>query len=200
MEIVPQINRLLALEWRHIAASQDWHPQDHCSFFGQRDNLYPKHCVMGSPGAEFLPELRTERFQTIWPKGFNPDADAYALTDQHPAFVDFLRSGGVGTVVVCGLATNICCFHAATDLRQHGFSVYVVEDASAGIDLSPTVRTQEEAKVEGQRLGIVYGKTEEMLLRDVGWTRSSPLTGEHSTSNSSALAVCQPLRGGNARP
>ena len=65
LEIVPHVNRLLEMPWRRIDASQDWHPPDHCSFLGQRDNLYPPHCVMGTPGTEFLPGLRCERFQTI---------------------------------------------------------------------------------------------------------------------------------------
>ena len=51
LEIVTAVNRLLSQLWARIDASQDWHPPDHCSFFGQRDNLYPPHCVMGTPGA-----------------------------------------------------------------------------------------------------------------------------------------------------
>ena len=43
----------LALPWQRIDASQDWHPPHHCSFLGQRDNLYPPHCVAGTWGAEF---------------------------------------------------------------------------------------------------------------------------------------------------
>ncbi len=62
LDIVPNVNRLLALPWARIDASQDWHPPDHCSFLGQRDNLYPPHCVMGTPGADFLPGLHSERF------------------------------------------------------------------------------------------------------------------------------------------
>src|SRR5581483_10178998 len=53
LPIVPAVNRLLDLPWARIDASQDWHPPDHCSFLGQRDNLYPPHCVAGTPGAGF---------------------------------------------------------------------------------------------------------------------------------------------------
>src|SRR5262245_5753970 len=107
VEIVPQVNRLLELPWARIDASMDWHPPDHCSFFGQRDNLYPPHCVAGTPGAEFLPGLATERFHTIWRKGFQRDADAYAVAAQHPEFVALLRAASIEHVVVCGIATNI---------------------------------------------------------------------------------------------
>src|SRR5436305_1290919 len=116
LEIVPHVNRLLALAWARIDASQDWHPPDHCSFLGQRDNLYPPHCVMGTPGAEFLPGLHTERFHAIWRKGYQRDFEAYALTAQHPAFGTLLSAESMSTVAVCGIATNICCFFAARDL------------------------------------------------------------------------------------
>ena len=163
LEIVPQVNRLLELSWARIDASQDWHPPDHCSFFGQRDNLYPPHCVMGTPGAEFLPGLRTERFHTIWRKGFNRDADAYAVTAQHPGFPALLRAAGIKTVVICGLATNICCFFAARDLRNAGFEVFIVEDASAGIDVPAAGLFEQEAKAEGQALGIQYTASADVL-------------------------------------
>ncbi len=164
LEIVPQINRLIELSWARIDASQDWHPPDHCSFFGQRDNLYPPHCVMGTRGAEFLPGLHTERFHTIWRKGFHRDADAYAVTAQHPAIPSLLRGSGIKNIVVCGLATNICCFFAARDLRKAGFDVFIIEDASAGIDVPAAGLFQERAKAEGEQLGIEYVKTEEVLV------------------------------------
>src|SRR6266550_429428 len=84
VEIVPVVDRLLALPWARIDASQDWHPPDHCSFLGQRDNIYPPHCVAGTRGADFVPGLATERFHAVWRKGYEPLRDAYAVTEQHP--------------------------------------------------------------------------------------------------------------------
>src|SRR5436309_12363738 len=118
--IVPKVNELLALPFARVDATQDWHPPDHRSFQGRTDNLYPPHCVMGTPGAEFLPGLRTERFGAVWRKGFDRDFEAYAVTAQHPGFAAALRGNGVTAVVVCGIATNICCFYAARDLRREG--------------------------------------------------------------------------------
>ena len=163
LEIVPNVNRLLALPWARIDASQDWHPPDHCSFFGRRDNLYPPHCVQGTPGADFLPGLRTERFGAIWRKGYARDADAYAVTAQHPGFMALLRTGAVEAVVVCGLATNICCFYAARDLRRFGFRVLLAEDASAGLDVPAANLFQEQARREGQELGIEYVSTDAVV-------------------------------------
>ena len=163
LEIVPRVNELLALPWKRVDASQDWHPPDHCSFFGRRDNLYPPHCVAGTPGAEFLPGLHTDRFHAVWRKGFDRDFEAYALTAQHPGFMALLRTGDVEAVVVCGLAANICCFYAARDLRRFGFRVLLAEDASAGLDVPAAGLYQSAAKAEGQQLGIEYVSTADVL-------------------------------------
>ena len=159
LAIVPRVNELLALPWRRIDASQDWHPPDHRSFLGQQDHLYPPHCVIGTPGADFLPGLATWRFQAVWRKGFQRDFEAYALTAQHPEYVATLRAAGVDTVAVCGIATNICCFFVARDLRQAGFRVLMVEDASAGLDVPAAGLLQARAKEDGVSLGIEYVAT-----------------------------------------
>jgi nicotinamidase/pyrazinamidase len=160
LEIVPNVNRLLELPWARIDASQDWHPPDHCSFLGRRENLYPPHCVQGTPGADFLPGLHTDRFHVIWRKGYERDRDAYAVTAQHPGLIPLFQAEGITAVVVCGLATNICCFYAARDLRRAGLRVLLAEDASAGIDVPAANLFQEQAREEGRRLGIEYLATE----------------------------------------
>jgi nicotinamidase/pyrazinamidase len=165
LEIVPNVNRLVELPWVRIDASQDWHPPDHCSFFGQRDNLYPPHCVAGTPGADFIPGLYADRFHAIWRKGFHRDADAYAITAQHPGFPALLRASGTNTVIICGLAANICCFFAARDLRKDGFNVYIVENASAGIDVPAAELFQDQAKKEAEQMGIRYVTTDEVLTK-----------------------------------
>jgi nicotinamidase/pyrazinamidase len=163
LDIVPRVNELLALPWARIDASADWHPPDHCSFFGQRDNLYPPHCVQDTSGADFLPGLNTRCFHVIWRKGYERDVDAYAVTAQHPGFVDLLRTGGVQTVVICGLALNICCFFAARDLRRAGFRVLLAEDAGAGIDVPSAGLFQAQTRAEGEQLGIEYVPTAAIL-------------------------------------
>lgn len=160
--IVPAVNRLLALPWARVDASQDWHPPDHCSFLGRRDNLYPPHCVQNTPGADFLPGLDAARFQAVWRKGFLSDFEAYALTAQHPAYPGFLRASGIEAVVVCGIAKNICCHYAARDLRQAGFRVLVAEDASAGLDVPAAGLFQAEARAEGAALGIEYARVADL--------------------------------------
>lgn len=154
--IVPRVNELLALPFARIDATQDWHPPDHRSFLGYEDNFYPPHCVIGTPGAEFLPGLRTDRFSAVWRKGYDRSFEAYAVTAQHPGFAPFYAASGITVVVVCGIATNICCFFAARDLRKAGFEVWMVEDASAGIDVPPAGLYQAKARAEGIALGMRY--------------------------------------------
>ena len=95
-------------------------------------------------------------------EGYQRDFEAYAVTTQHAGFAAVLGAAGIATVVVCGIATNICCFYSARDLRRAGFDVVIVEDASAGIDVPAAGLFQEQAKAEGQALGIRY-----LRLRDV---------------------------------
>lgn len=156
LRIVPAINALLDLPFARIDATKDWHPPDHCSFHGQRDDLYPPHCVIDSPGAEFVPGLHSNRFSTIWRKGYDRDYEAYAVTAQHPGFAAFLKASDIAHVLICGIATNICCFFAARDLCAAGFEVWMVEDASAGIDVPVAGLFQSKAKAEGKSLGIRY--------------------------------------------
>lgn len=163
LAIVPVINRLLDLNWARIDASQDWHPPDHCSFYGQRDNLYPPHCVQGSRGAEFLPGLRSDRFHTIWRKGFLRDRDAYAITAQHPEYIGLLQAARIENVVVCGLAKNICVFYTARDLRKAGLHVIIADDASVGIDVPAAGLYQEQVRREAEQLGILYLNTADIV-------------------------------------
>jgi nicotinamidase/pyrazinamidase len=66
-------------------------------------------------------------------------------------------------VVVCGLAANICCFFAARDLRRFGFRVLLAEDGAAGLDVPAAGLFQEQARREGQELGIEYVNTADVL-------------------------------------
>jgi nicotinamidase/pyrazinamidase len=67
-----------------------------------------------------------------------------------------LRGEEVEAVIVCGIATNICCYFVARDLRQAGFRALIVEDASAGIDVPAAGLWQERTKAEGVAQGIEY--------------------------------------------
>src|SRR6185312_2215176 len=81
--VVPVINQL-AERFSHMALTQDWHPPGHSSFatshsgsapfqtimmsYGEQ-TLWPDHCVQGTKGAAFHPQLVTERAQFVVRKG-----------------------------------------------------------------------------------------------------------------------------------
>ena len=159
LELVPALNRLLAMPFARIDFSQDWHPADHCSFHGRRDSLYPPHCVIGTPGSEFLPGLNVGRAHAIWRKGYDSNVEAYAVTAQHPAFAAFLTASGIRTVVVAGVARNICCHFAALDLRRAGLEVVMPLDATAGIDVPAAGLFVDAAREEGEAAGVGYAAT-----------------------------------------
>src|SRR5690606_17372612 len=90
--VVPVINRLMD-DFAHVILTQDWHPADHSSFASQhagtqpfttveaaygQQTLWPDHCVIGTPGAEFHPALDTRRAELIVRKGFRRAIDSYS--------------------------------------------------------------------------------------------------------------------------
>ena len=66
-------------------------------------------------------------------------------------------------MVLAGLATNICCFFVARDLCQQGLRVFLVEDASAGIDVPAAGLFQEQTRAEAIQLGIRYYSVQQIL-------------------------------------
>ena len=93
------------------------------------------------------------------------------VTEQPGQILLTVDDSGVTGVVICGIATNICCFYAARDLRAAGFRVLIVEDACAGIDVPAAGLFQAKAKAEGQHLGIEYVTLAEVIRASV---RSGP--------------------------
>ena len=91
-DIVPVINRLQA-HFANVVLTQDWHPERHTSFASQHakkdpfDNvtvaygdqtLWPDHCVQGTTGADFHPELNRHQAQLVIRKGFRTAVDSYS--------------------------------------------------------------------------------------------------------------------------
>ena len=133
-EIIPVINKLMDA-FDLVVASQDWHPEDHCSFATE----FPPHCVQNSSGAEFINGLEVERIDRVFRKGTLPDVDSFSV------FVDnaggkatdieqYLRERAVKEVYLAGLATDYCVLRSALDAVQAGFKTFVVLDACRGID------------------------------------------------------------------
>jgi nicotinamidase/pyrazinamidase len=154
-EVVPLINRLMPL-FQTVVLTQDWHPDDHRSFAAHHSGvepfstidmpygpqvLWPRHCVQGSPGAEFHPDLEAFRAQMIIRKGFRPGIDSYSAfrenDKQTPTGLNgYLQERGIQRVFLVGLALDFCVGFSALDARSAELDAVVVEDACRAIDLN----------------------------------------------------------------
>jgi nicotinamidase/pyrazinamidase len=157
-EVIPVINKL-APAFQNIVVTQDWHTAGHASFASSHSGkkpfettqltygtqvLWPDHCVQGTADAEVSKELKLSTAQLIIRKGFHKDMDSYSAfqeADHKTAtgLAGYLKARGIKTVFVTGLATDFCVAWTAIDARKAGFDVYVIEDATRGIDLNGSV-------------------------------------------------------------
>ena len=153
--IVPGRNALMA-EFGCVVLTQDWHPADHTSFADNHPGaapfslmqmaygpqvLWPRHCVQGSAGAAFHPDLKTDPAQLVIRKGFRPGIDSYSAffeNDRQTAtgLEGYLRNRGIKRLVLAGLATDYCVAYSALDAVRLGFAVTVRMDLSRAIDLN----------------------------------------------------------------
>lgn len=166
-EIVAGINTLMA-EAETVVLTQDWHPAAHSSFASSHDGkspydmidmpygpqvLWPDHCVQGSPGSDFHPELDVTRAQMIVRKGFRPHIDSYSAffeNDQTtPTGLDgYLRTRGITDLTLVGLATDFCVNFSATDAARLGYATNVRTDLCRAIDLNGSLTAATAAMQE----------------------------------------------------
>lgn len=157
-EVVPVINKL-SKQFDVVLQTQDWHPAGHSSFASSHGDqepfetiempygeqvLWPDHCVQGSQGAEFHPDLETNRSQLIIRKGFRKEIDSYSAFYENDdstttGLTGYLRERDIDTLYAAGLATDFCVKWSVVDGLKEGFNVKVVEDAVKGIDIEGSV-------------------------------------------------------------
>ena len=153
-EVVGPINRLMR-EFQVVVMSQDWHPPRHSSFasgYEDRDPygtvelhygtqvLWPDHCVQGTAGARFHPDLDTDRADAVIRKGFRTMIDSYSafFENDHTTptgLAGYLRERGITDLAFVGLALDFCVAWSAIDAAKLGFTVRVLEGACRAIDL-----------------------------------------------------------------
>jgi nicotinamidase/pyrazinamidase len=153
--VVPVINRLTE-RFNHVALTQDWHPSGHSSFatshpgsapfqtirmpYGEQ-TLWPDHCIQGTLGAAFHPQLVTERAELVIRKGFRREIDSYSAfyeNDRHTptGLAGYLRERGLQRIFLAGLATDYCVNFSAVDARRLGFDTVLIEAGCRAIDLA----------------------------------------------------------------
>jgi nicotinamidase/pyrazinamidase len=134
-------------------ASRDWHPATHVSYQAQ-GGPWPVHCQAGSPGAEFHPELETERIERVFSKGTDPAVEQYSAFDG-TGLAEWLRERHVDRLFVAGLATDYCVRASVLDALREGFRVVVLEDAIGAVDVHPGdgERALDEMRSAGANVG-----------------------------------------------
>lgn len=158
-QIIPLVNQL-AEKFQHVVLTQDWHPANHISFAENHAGkqpfdtiqldygtqvLWPSHCVQGTQDAELHPNLNIPHAQLIIRKGWHTEIDSYSAfleADQKTTtgLAGYLRESGIETVYVVGIATDFCVAWTAMDAVKLGFKTYVIEDATAAIDLNGSLQ------------------------------------------------------------
>jgi len=138
-----------------VVATQDWHPPDHQSFAanhagkqigdvvrvnGVPQILWPVHCVQQTPGADFAPFLKKDRWARIFRKGVDREIDSYSGFFDNDRVKDtglagYLRQQGVDSVFVLGLATDYCVKSTALDAVSLGFRTHLILDGCRGVNL-----------------------------------------------------------------
>lgn len=152
--IIPVINKLVE-KFDVVIQTQDWHPPGHSSFASSHQGknpydtievdygaqvLWPDHCVQGSKGAEFHPDLNTKKTQVIIRKGFRKAIDSYSTFYENDhetttGLTGYLNERGITDLYTVGLATDFCVKWSVLAGIDEGFNMHVVEDAVEGIDL-----------------------------------------------------------------
>ncbi len=179
-QIIPVINRLID-QFDVIIQTQDWHTKNHSSFASAHPEknqydivemkygtqvLWPDHCVQGTDGAAFHPDLNTDKTQVIIRKGFRKEIDSYSTffeNDQKTTtgLTGYLKERNITDLYTVGLATDFCVKWSVLDGIDEGFNMHIIEDAVKGIDLDGSV---EEAWKEMKEKGVKVTSSDEILF------------------------------------
>ncbi len=142
-----------------VVLTQDWHPAGHSSFASSHpgqtpynvidmpygpQTLWPDHCVQGTVGAEFHPDLLTASADMVVRKGFRSAIDSYSALYENDGvtptgMAGYCRERGFRRLFFAGLALDYCVSYSAEDATRFGFVSIVVEDACRAIDMNDSL-------------------------------------------------------------
>ena len=155
----------------HVFYTQDWHPPA-TPHFEKDGGIWPVHCVAGTWGAEFHPDLRVDG--VVVRKGRNGEdgysgfslRDPQSGTTEPTELEGLLRAAGVGRVVIVGLATDYCVLATGLDARAHGLETVVLASAVRAVEL--TAGDGERALADLRRAGASVEAAPEHLAAGTG--------------------------------
>jgi len=137
-KIIPVINKLVKLFSANedmIFFSRDWHPEKHCSF-SENGGTWPEHCIRGTRGARFHPDVQIPETSKIISKATTESKVAYSAFED-TELAEELEKNNINTLYVCGLATDVCVRSTVLDGLKLGLTVIVVSDAVKAVELEP---------------------------------------------------------------
>jgi nicotinamidase/pyrazinamidase len=178
--VVPVINSIADI-FPKTVATMDWHPRNHVSFASNHPGakvfdvidvdgidqvLWPDHCVQGSQGADFHPDLDDKHFDLILRKGSSPSLDSYSAFFENNRTTStgleyYLKGFVVEELFICGLATDYCVFYSAIDSVSMGFETSLIIDATKGVDTPEG--SVEKAVREMKKAGVRIIKSQELV-------------------------------------
>jgi len=130
--VVPSINRILP-KFELIIATRDVHPGKTIHF-----SKWPPHCIAGTTGADFHPDLKTDAINLFAEKGTSNADDGYSgFEATNMDLAEILRERQIEDVVICGLTTDYCVKETALDAVKQGFHVTVLTDCTRAVNLHP---------------------------------------------------------------
>lgn len=157
-EVAAAISSYVAVhrpEYAHVVATRDFHldPGDHFAEHPDYTDSWPPHCVIGTPGADFHPNLDLAPIEAVFSKGEREAAYSgfEGAADDGTPLGEWLRKREVDSVDVVGIATDHCVRATALDARGAGLATRVLLGMTAGV----TALTTERAVAEMGDAGIV---------------------------------------------
>ncbi|MBF6186016.1 MULTISPECIES: nicotinamidase [Nocardia] len=141
-------------DYAAVVATRDYHidPGPHFSTAPDYVDSWPPHCRVGTPGADFHPNLDTAVVQEIFSKG--EYSAAYSgfegAAADGTALAEWLRDRGIDAVDVVGIATDHCVRATALDARTAGFDTRVLLNLTAGV----APETVDKALVQLREAGV----------------------------------------------
>jgi nicotinamidase/pyrazinamidase len=157
--VARRISELLAggTDYAHIVATKDFHidPGEHFSEHPDYALSWPRHCVVGTSGADFHPDFDPAGVEAVFMKGHHSAAySGFEGTDESgTTLADWLRRRGVDEVDVVGIATDYCVRATAADAADAGFSTRVLLDLTAGVAQESTDKAVEDLRAAGVEVG-----------------------------------------------
>lgn len=149
MQQLAEYVRNHAAEFSTIFVTQDAHPENHCSFTAN-GGIWPVHCVRDSSGFEVFKQLQEALSASdnveYCQKGTDSAVEQYSIFSYNGGqitnpdgrkIISAIEKASSPTIVVCGIAGDVCVMNTLNDLvqiRKSAEGISVAANFTASID------------------------------------------------------------------